>query len=131
MQNMSGGKTALGLDANVGGGLAYINICVPIGLIMSIIILVTEKTNRIVRFHALQSLLLLAVTVVLSLAVGIFAGLVGAITGSATLTGLISMLYWLLVLIYVVISVIAAVKAFQNSQFNIPGIAGLAEKWAG
>jgi hypothetical protein len=47
MQNMSGGKTALGLDENVGGAISYINICLPIGLIYSIIVLVTEKTNKV------------------------------------------------------------------------------------
>ena len=38
------GKSALGLDANVAAGLAYIPVC-GINLIMSIIILVTDKTE--------------------------------------------------------------------------------------
>ena len=61
MQNADG-KSALGLDSNVAAGLAYVYPC-GIGLIMSIIILVTDKTNKLARFHAFQSLLLLASTI--------------------------------------------------------------------
>ena len=45
MQNMSGGKTALGLDTNVGALLCYLPLC-AISLIYSIIVLVTDKDNR-------------------------------------------------------------------------------------
>ena len=65
-----GGNTpsALGLDPNVAAGLAYIPIC-AVGLIMSIIIIVTDKTNKLARFHAFQSLLLAATWIVLYIAV--------------------------------------------------------------
>lgn len=130
MQNMSGGKTALGLDENLGGALSYINICLPIGLVLSIIILVMEKTNKTVRFHALQSLLLLGIVIVLSVVVGIFVGIVGAVTGSAALTGILSMLTWVVLLGYYVVAVILAVKAYGNSKMSLPVIGGMAEKWA-
>jgi uncharacterized membrane protein len=130
MQNMSGGKTALGLDENLGGALSYINICLPIGLVLSIIILVMEKTNKTVRFHALQSLLLLGIVIILSVVVGIFVGIVGAVTGSAALTGILSMLTWVVVLGYYVVAVILAVKAYGNSKMSLPVIGGMAEKWA-
>ena len=130
MQNMSGGKTALGLDENLGGALSYINICLPIGLVLSIIILVMEKTNKTVRFHALQSLLLLGIVIILSIVVGIFVGIVGAVTGSAALTGILSMLTWVVVLGYYVVAVILAVKAYGNSKMSLPVIGGMAEKWA-
>lgn len=127
---MSGGKTALGLDENLGGALSYINICLPIGLVLSIIILVMEKTNKTVRFHALQSLLLLGIVIILSIVVGIFVGIVGAVTGSAALTGILSMLTWVVVLGYYVVAVILAVKAYGNSKMSLPVIGGMAEKWA-
>lgn len=127
---MSGGKTALGLDENLGGALSYINICLPIGLVLSIIILVMEKTNKTVRFHALQSLLLLGIVIVLSVVVGIFVGIVGAVTGSAALTGILSMLTWVVLLGYYVVAVILAVKAYGNSKMSLPVIGGMAEKWA-
>ena len=55
MQNMNG-KTALGLDSNVGAMLCYLPLC-GISLIYSIIVLITDKSNKTVRFHAFQSLL--------------------------------------------------------------------------
>jgi len=129
MQNMSGGKTALGLDENVGGAISYINICLPIGLIYSIIVLVTEKTNKVVRFHAFQSLLLLGAVIVLSVVIGIFAGIVGAVTGSGMLSGMIGMVSWLVSIGYLIASIIAAVKAYQNSTVRFPVISEMADKW--
>lgn len=127
---MSGGKTALGLDSNVGGAISYINICLPIGLIYSIIVLVTEKTDKTVRFHAFQSLLMLGAAIVLSVAIGLFAGIVGAITGSGMLSGLIGTMSWLISLLYLGLSVFAAVKAYQNSTVKLPVIGDMAENWA-
>ena len=85
MQNMNG-KTALGLDANVGAALCYINICLPIGLIYSIIVVVTEKTNKLVRFHAFQSLLLLAALIVVGFLIGIVMGIMSAAMNSTALS---------------------------------------------
>jgi uncharacterized membrane protein len=124
---MSGGKTALGLDENVGGAISYINICLPIGLIY---VLVTEKTNKVVRFHAFQSLLLLGAVIVLSVVIGIFAGIVGAVTGSGMLSGMIGMVSWLVSIGYLIASIIAAVKAYQNSTIRFPVISEMADKWA-
>ncbi len=63
MENPSDGKSALGLDPNVAAGLAYIPVC-AVNLIMSIIIIATDKTNKLARFHAFQSLLLLGAAIV-------------------------------------------------------------------
>ena len=63
MQNMSGGKTALGLDTNVGALLCYLPVCL-ISLIYSIIVLVTEKDNKFMRFHAFQSLIISVIYIV-------------------------------------------------------------------
>ena len=52
------GKTALGLDVNIGAMLCYVaNIIpcvVPLGLVYSIIVVVQDKTNKLARFHAFQ-----------------------------------------------------------------------------
>lgn len=53
MQNS--GKTSIGLDANIAAMLCYIPLCF-VNLIFSIILVVTEKTNKFVRFHAFQSI---------------------------------------------------------------------------
>jgi uncharacterized membrane protein len=57
MQNMSGGKTALGLDNECGLVVCYLNICIPAGLIYSIIVLGDGQDEQAARFHAVQSLL--------------------------------------------------------------------------
>lgn len=45
--------TAIGLNENLAGSLAYL-----FGFVTGILLLIVEKENRFVRFHALQSILL-------------------------------------------------------------------------
>jgi uncharacterized membrane protein len=130
MQNMSGGKTALGLDNNVGALVCYLNICLPFGFIYSIIVLVTDKVNKLPRFHAVQSLLLSAATFIIVVVVEIFGFMVTMVTRSMILGGLI----WL-VLILVLIGVLAAVvfsaiKAYGGQIFKLPVIGDMADKWS-
>ena len=122
------GKSALGLDANVAAGLAYLPIC-AVNLIMSIIIIATDKTNKLARFHAFQSLLLLGACIVLGVILGIF----GAIVAVAQSTILALLL--LLVEVVVVIAILAAVifcmvKAFGGQVFKLPVIGDMADKWS-
>lgn len=126
MQNMNG-KTALGLDANVGAALCYINICLPIGLIYSIIVAVTEKTNKLVRFHAFQSLLLLAALVVVGFLIGIVMGIMSAAMNSTALSLGFNGLFSLVVL---GLSIFMAMKGYNGEQFKLPVIGDMAEKWA-
>ena len=123
------GKTALGLDTNVGALICYLNICLPFGLIYSIIVLVTDKTNKLPRFHAMQSLLLSAFGIVFGIAMNIL-GAVAAAANSGMLgmlIGLIGMVIGLGILILVIIS---AIKAFQGQIFKIPVIGDLADNWS-
>ena len=67
MQNMQG-KTALGLDANVGALLCYLgNLVCALGLIYSIVVIVTDKTNKLTRFHAFQSILLTVTGIIIGI----------------------------------------------------------------
>lgn len=127
MQNMSGGKTALGLDNNVGAMLCYINICLPIGLIYSIIVLLTDKTNKLPRFHAVQSLLMLAALVVIGVVLGFFMGIVAVATRSLAISFAFNSLFGLaLTALYVFL----AVKAYQGGMLKLPVIGDLADKWS-
>jgi len=127
MQNMSGGKTALGLDNNVGSMVCYLNICLPIGLIYSIIVLVTDKTNKLPRFHAFQSLLLLAALIVIGIALGFVMGIMAVAMGSSALplgfNGLIGLLS-------LGLSIFMAVKAYSGEMLKLPVIGDLADKWS-
>ncbi len=126
---MSGGKTALGLDTNVGALLCYLPVC-AISLIYSIIVLVTDKDNRTMRFHAFQSLLLTGGYVVVIIALQIFTGIVIGVTGS----GMLGMLLYLIVIAAVVAflgaMIYGMVKGYQGQQFKFPVVGDMAEKWA-
>ena len=129
MQNMSGGKTALGLDTNVGALVCYLNICIPAGLIYSIIVLVTDKTNKLPRFHAFQSLMLTAVGIVLYV-VGVILTVMAAAMNSSLIGLLVSLIYVVFGLGLLIGVIIAAVKAFQGSIFKLPVIGDLADKFS-
>ena len=129
MQNMSGGKTALGLDANVGAMLCYLPVC-AISLIYSIIVLITDKTNKTVRFHAFQSLILTAIYVVIMIAIAVVGGGLVAATGSGILGSLVGLFYGAVVLGFLVLMILGCVKAFQNGNYKLPVIGDMAEKWS-
>ena len=135
---MDTGKSAIGLDGNLAAALGY-----PIGII-AIISLIIEKENRFVRFHAVQSVLLIAlwivvvivlsiVSVVLGVVLGAAAGAAGSAGGIVSLIfTLITFLIWLaLPLLFLAILIFAAVKAYGGNYFKMPIIGNMAEKFAG
>src|SRR5512141_1176129 len=133
MQNMSGGKTALGLDNNIGALICYVgNLVCALGLIYSIIVLVTDKTNKLPRFHAMQSILLSAVWLVLFLP-GYFIAMALFFMNS-TITSLLGSLVWLVLLVIglalCVLMIIAAVKAFNGETYKIPVLGNFADQWS-
>jgi uncharacterized membrane protein len=133
MQNMSGGKTALGLDANVGALICYVgNVVCMLGLIYSIVVLVTDKANKLTRFHAMQSILLTATNLVILLPGYLIA--TAFFLMNSTITSLLGTLLWLVIAIVglglFVLMIIAAIKAFNNEMYKIPVIGNFADKWS-
>jgi uncharacterized membrane protein len=130
MQNMNG-KTALGLDTNVGALVCYLGnlLCLPFGLIYSIIVVVQDKTNKLVRFHAFQSILLSASAVAIWIVAVIFMTLLAVVK-----LGILSMLVYLVVVLIglgiFVAMIFAAVKGYQGQIFKIPVIGDMADKWS-
>jgi len=127
MQNMSGGKTALGLDLNVGGLLIYLPVC-GINLIYSIIVLVTDKTNKIMRFHAFQSLLLIALFILLWIGITVIS--VGLAFVSNTLSLLFSLLVWLVLLVFLGLAIYLCIQAYGLKMTKLPLIGDMADKWS-
>ncbi len=122
-----GGKTSLGIDANVAAMLCYLTMVVcGAGLIVSLIFFLVEKTSRFVRFHAMQALLLLAAGIICSIAITIL----GAILSYAHLGFIAYILRLAIGLAFLVIWVFMAIKAFQGQQFKLPVIGDLAENIA-
>ena len=128
MQN-SDGKTALGLDNNVGALLCYMPIC-AVSLIYSIIVLVQDKTNKTVRFHAFQSLLLTVAYIVVMFGAVIFGIILGAVTGSFMLGMLINLIIFVIVIAFLGLMILGMVKAYQGQMFKLPVIGDLADKYS-
>lgn len=130
MQNMSGGKTALGLDTNVGALLCYLPICL-ISLVYSIIVLVTEKDNKFMRFHAFQSLIISAIYIVIMVILQVVGtGLVLA-TNSSILGLLVSLVTLVAVIAFLAAMIFGCIKGYQGQKFKFPVVGDMAEKWAG
>lgn len=122
------GKSALGLDPNVAAGLAYIPICL-VGIIMSIIIIATDKTNKLARFHAFQSLLLMALSIVLYVVVAVVVG-VGAAADSGAIALLGSLLYFVVLLGILGAVIFCCIKAFMGQIVKLPIIGNMADNWS-
>ena len=122
------GKSALGLDPNVAAGLAWIWPC-GVGLIMSIIILVTDKTNKLPRFHAFQSLLAMGGAVVLYLIAAVIVG-VAAASESGMLTMLGSLIWFAVILGIFGGMIFGCIQAFMGKPFKLPIIGNLADNWS-
>ena len=126
MENTEG-KTALGLDNNVGSLICYLgNLVCGLGLIYSIIVIVTDKENKLPRFHAFQSILLS----VLGIVVGVGIQIVGAVFAALDVGILMLLLvpvYLIFVLAMLAAVIYAAIKAFQGEVFKLPIIGGMAD----
>ncbi len=128
MQNLSGNKSALGLDANVAALLAYIPICL-VGLVISIIIIATDKTNKLARFHAFQSLCLMAIAIVIYFILGVIIG-AAAVSNSGGMASIASLLYLVVFLGILGAVILCMVKAYQGEIYKLPIIGDLADKWS-
>jgi uncharacterized membrane protein len=129
-----GGKTSfMGLDSNLGAMLCYIaNFLCCLGVVLAIVFLFTEKENRFVKFHAVQSLFLAALQIV----VGILVGVLGAILSLALNTFDMSGLAWILILglrfilllVFLALWILGGIKAYGGQWYKLPIIGDLAWK---
>ena len=126
---MENGKTALGLDKNVGSLLCYLPVCL-ISLIYSIIVIVTDKDNKDVRFHAFQSLILTVAYIVVLIAVQLVGGILVAASGSGALGGLVGLLAIVVIVAFLGAMIFGMIKGYQGQKFKLPIIGDMAEKWA-
>ena len=124
-------KSSTGLDENVAALLSYIFHWVS-GLIFFLI----EKDSRLVRFHAMQSILLGGAAfiggfvlwflwVVVTLIVGQIADFLGTLVG--LVLGLIIFVFYIAILVGWVLCLI---KAYQGQYFKLPVLGNFAEKFS-
>ncbi len=126
-----GGKTSLGLEANVGAMLCYIaNFLCCIGLVLAIIFLVTEKENRFVKFHAWQSIFLVVLEIVLGLILEILTVILRLALSIADLGWIAGLLTWVfglfLLFIFFILLIIGGIKAYGGQWSKLPIIGGFA-----
>lgn len=129
-----GGKTSfMNLDSNLGAMLCYIlNFVCCLGLVLSIIFAITEKENRFVKFHAVQSLFLTGLQIV----VGIIVGLLGLVLSLVLHMIDMELLAWILILglrfllfgIFIIIWIIAGIKAYGGQWYKLPIVGEFAWK---
>ena len=114
------------MQDNVAGGLCYV-----LGLITGIIFLVLEpySRNRVVRFHAFQSIFLNVSMIVLYIVLMILGMVLGAVMPflGAMLVGTVSLV---INLGFLVLWVVLMIKTFGGSKIVLPIIGPLAEKQA-
>jgi len=132
MQNQ--GKSTFDMDANLVALLCYLgNLVCALGLILSIITIIQDKTNRLARFHAFQSIFttVTALVIFIPLYVVMFVGFfIDAKIGLPVISGLVGLLMLVIGLGLFVFTILAAIKGFQGQMYKIPVIGGFAEKYA-
>ena len=125
------GKSSTGLDENIAALLSYV-----FGWVSGLIFFLIEKDSRLVRFHAMQSLLFNVLVGVVAIALWIVLFIVfmilSQISGAlATVLSLLSLLIWgVFVLAILAGFILCLVKAFQGQYFKLPVIGNFAEKFS-
>jgi uncharacterized membrane protein len=121
------GKTkVLNLDYNIAAMLAYLPICC-VGVISSVIWIATEpKENRLLRFHAMQSLFLSGATIAAFFILWVVQIVAGRIFFAF---GLVVLLVELaLSAVCLILFIMGCVKGYQGQMWKIPVIGDMAEK---
>ena len=125
------GKSSTGLDENIAALLSYI-----FGWVSGLIFFLIEKDSRLVRFHAMQSLLFNVLVGVVAIALWIVLFVVFMIAGQISdvlvpVLGLVSLLVWGVFLLAILAGfILCLVKAFQGQYFKLPVIGNFAEKFS-
>src|SRR5436190_3451510 len=109
-----GGKASIGMDANLASMLCYLTmICCGLGIVLSLVFFLIEKTSRLLRFHAMQALLFGGVWIVVGIVFRILSMVADIAMGDAL--GVFVFFGWLaarllVALVLLVFLIIAAMK---------------------
>ena len=104
-------KSSTGLEENVASLLCYI-----LAWVTGIIFFLIEQKNKVIRFHAMQSMIVfISLSVISAILTALFGGVFG------TFIGLLAFALWIVLM----------VKAYQGGIYKLPVAGDLAEKWAG
>ena len=124
-------KSSTGLDENIAALLSYI-----FGWVSGLIFFLIEKESRLVRFHAMQSILLNAAAIVFGIVLWIAWVVIALIFSqiSSALASLVSIIIGLLIFVFWILMLVAVVmcliKAYQKQYFKLPVLGNFAEKFS-
>ncbi len=111
------GPTTIGLTQNVAAGLSYV-----FGWVSGLIIFLTEKQNRYVRFNAMQSILFSGSLTVLSILFEVLLRL--------PFISILACIAWPLIgVVFFVGWIVLMINAFQGKYFKLPIIGDYAERY--
>ena len=125
------GKSSTGLDENIAALLSYV-----FGWVSGLIFFLMEKDSRLVRFHAMQSILLGAAAIVIFVVFWIVAVVSSLVVGY--ISGILGGIVWLIMVLVgaalglaiFVAAIISLIKAYQGQFFKLPVIGNYAEKFS-
>ena len=123
------GKSSTGLDENIAALLSYV-----FGWVSGLVFFLMEKDSKLVRFHAMQSILFCVVVAVLGIALWVVTFLfllVGAMLPDimGSLLALLGTLIWLVFSVALLIAwIMCLVRAYQGQFFKLPVIGNMADK---
>lgn len=125
------GPTSIGMDANIAAGLSYL-----IG-ILGVIFFFVEKSNRFLKFHCAQVILLAITSVVLfivEMVLGTGVAVAAAAsdsTGLSVIGTLLSCVFGLAYLGLLGLWIWGMISGFTGKYTKLPIIGNIAERWAG
>ncbi len=106
-------KTSTGLSENVAGLLCYV-----LGWVSGMVFILIEQENKIVRFHAMQSIIVFGALTIATFILG-WIPLIGAFFA------------WIISVIGFILWIVLMIKAYQGAKFKLPWAGDFAEKWIG
>ena len=109
--------SSTGLDENVAGLLCYV-----LGWITGLIFFLLEKDNKLIRFHAMQSIVTFGTFTVLWVVFSVlmmipFIGVVFSLLN--ILSGILAFVLWIVLM----------VKAYQGERYKLPWAGDVAERY--
>ena len=155
-------KSSLGVDANLMAvacyGVAFVFSFIPFvryfAWLAPLVIFFLEKNSVLVKFHAVQALILNAIGAALSLIVSIVGKIIEkavvpnfkyydytnpnyysdytkylkAVDSAATVTMIFGLIVWAVAIGIGVLQIISALKAYKYSEYKLPLVGGIANK---
>jgi len=109
-------KCSSGMQPNVAACLSYV-----LGFVTGLIFYLTEKDNKFVRFHAMQSIVVFGSLFVINMAITFMLWMMLPWAVRSMISGLIG-------IISLVLWIILMIKAYQGEYFKLPISGDIAEK---